>query len=522
MKTPAASWFARRSLILLALGFAGHANAVLWIGPVGNIGLDNPNAISPEEDFFGVAIATGDYNGDGVDDLAVADRQNPNVVRVYFGSAWDIGDPVFNPFLMQTVAVPMVPGTTQGPPVALLAGNLTRDITGDDELIVGVPGDSMTNNNAGAVFVLDKRPEGNWVVSNTIRQGFEGYGGQSEIDDHFGASLAVGFFDQNSLIDLAIGVPGETTNAQTSSGMVYVVYQGIVGLMNDNEEGFYRGVNGLTGVPEAGEQIGFALAAGDFDGDEIDDLAVGIPGASCAGFPNSGSVMVLRGRDDLDGLDAAGVSYWSQAQPGVAGGCETNDRFGSALVAGQFDPTPIGEITTADLAIGVPGEAVSGVNLAGAVAVLYGSPDGITADDNLLLHEGLLPGVGLQPAAFGSRLTRGRINEGAGTRDSLVVASPLATEQGATFAGRVWVIPSRGGDLEPTAAGKLSLTPAYALGPGAASDAFGSQVAVGDFNGDSDNDLAVGVPGHDGDDANSGGVQVMFQSKFIFVDDFED
>lgn len=509
-------------LTFLAAGTIGTAHAVVPLGPVGNLALTNPNAISPADDAFGVAIAVGDYNGDNIDDIAVADRQNPNLVRVYFGSDWDIGDPVFSPLMMQTVAVPMVPGTTPGPPVALLAGNFTRDITGDDELVVGVPGDSMTNNNAGAVFVLDRRPEGHWVVANTIRQGFDGWGGQSEINDNFGASLAAGLFDQNDLVDLAIGVPGETTNGQASSGMVYVIYQGIAGLMNDSEEGFYRGVNGLTGVPEAGEQIGYALAAGDFDGDGRDDLAVGIPGASCAGFANSGSVMVLRGRNDLGGLSAAGVSYWSQTQAGVADDCETGDRFGQSLVAGYFNATPLGDEETADLAVGVPFEAIDGVASAGAVAVLFGSAGGITAVGNRLIHEGGLHGGTLQPAGFGLRLARGRINQGVGTRDSLIVASPLAAENGMGAAGRVWIIPSSAGNLAPARARKLTLAPAYALGPAAASDAFGAQVAVGDFNGDTDNDLAVGVPGHDGLAPNAGAVQLIFQSGFFFVDGFDD
>jgi hypothetical protein len=71
-------------------------------------------------------------------------------------------------------------------------------------------------------------------------------------------------------------------------------------------------------------------------------------------------------------------------------------------------------------------------------------------------------------------------------------------------------------------AGKLSLTPAYQLGPGAALDAVGSQIVIGDFNDDGDNDIAIGAPGHDITGDGSGAVQVIYQSVYIFVDGFED
>jgi hypothetical protein len=333
--------------------------------------------------------------------------------------------------------------------------------------------------------------------------------------------LAVGNFDQNDLPDLAIGVPGETTSGQANSGTAYIVYQGVGGLYPQSVEGFYRGYNGLTGTPNANEQIGYALAAGDFNGDGVDDLAVGIPGTTCAGYVNAGSVMVLLGRDDLDGLDAAGVSYWNQTHAGVLDDCEANDRFGAALVAGNFDATLIGDPVTDDLAIGVPGEAIDGVSLAGAVDVLFGSSDGITADGNLLLHEGMLPGGSPAVSAFGARLAAGRINEGVLTHDSLLIAAPFATVGGLAAAGSGWVVPSSAGELAPDRAVRFAVTPQYAAWPSAGSDGFGSQLAVGDFNGDSDNDIAVGVPGSDVSGSGAGIVQVIYQSGFIFVDGFD-
>jgi hypothetical protein len=491
------------------------------LGPVGSFALPNPNLVDPSDDAFGLAAAAGDFNDDGIADLAVADRQHPTLVHVFLGTAWTIGEPASFPFLMETVVIPAVAGTSAGPPTVLAVGDFGHDATDDDEIVVGVPGDSLDAEGNGAVFVIDRAPGGGWSVIDVIRQGDDGYVGVSEAGDHFGAALAVGNFDQNDLVDLAIGIPGETTGGEVASGVVMVVAQGVGGLFPEGVEVFFRGFNGLTGAPEANEDFGWALAAGDFNGDDVDDLAVGIPGASCAGFVDSGSVMVLFGQDNLDGLDAAGVSYWSQTQAGVLDDCEAGDRFGVALVVGGFDATPIGDPQTDDLAIGVPGEALDGVSLTGAVAVLHGSETGITAGHDLLLHEGMLPGGSLVPAAFGARLAAGRINTGPGTGDSLVIASPLASEGGFPFAGRAWVIPSSLGGLVPERARRFSLTPGYAAAPPAQGDSYGLQLAIGDFNGDGDNDLAVSIPGHDGTADNSGTVQVIYQSDFLFVDGFD-
>jgi len=505
---------------LAVSALAPCARAGIPLAAVGNVALPNPNAVAPDGDRFGSSIASGDFDDDGIGDLAVADRDHPGVVRVFFGTAWDVGEPVGTTFTMETITVPMVPGATVGPSLALAVGDFDHDGHHDDDLVVGVPGDSLSIDNAGAVFAFSRASGGTWSLVATIRQGYDGYIGVSEAGDHFGAALAVGDFNHNGLDDLAIGIPGEMTLGEAGSGTAYIVYQGLGGLSPTGAEAFYRGFNGLTGVPHADEQIGYALAAGDFDGDGATDLAVGIPGATCAGEASAGSVMILHGTNDIGGLVGTPEQYWSQAMPGVSGQCNANDRFGAALVAGRFDNTPIGDPETDDLAIGVPGESIA-VTLEGAVNVVFGSVGGITADGSLYLHESLLPGGNAETSAFGARLAAGRINEAAGSRDSLIIGAPFASEYGIAAAGRVWVLPSVAGHISQERADSRWLTPQYAAWPAGSADGFGTQLAVGDFNGDGYNDLAVGIPNSDATATNAGIVQVIYQSFFLFVDGFD-
>jgi hypothetical protein len=102
-----------------------------------------------------------------------------------------------------------------------------------------------------------------------------------------------------------------------------------------------------------------------------------------------------------------------------------------------------------------------------------------------------------------------------------VVTSPFAAEAGSPVAGRAWYIPANSGGVAPARAQRLWLSPAMAAGPAAANDAFGFQLAIGDFNGDSALDIAFGVPGNDAVASDGGAVQVVYQSDFLFVDGFD-
>src|SRR5829696_4809956 len=215
-------------------------------------------------------------------------------------------------------------------------------------------------------------------------------------------------FNGDGTADLAIGAPGENS----SSGVVHVLYGSGTGLTATGSQLWSQDSPGIAGAPEAGDIFGFALAAGDFNGDTRADLAIGAPGENSF----AGVVHVLYGSGT--GLTATGSQLWSQDSPGIAGAAEPDDIFGEALAAGDFNGDG-----AADLAIGASGEN----SFAGVVHALYGSATvGLTATGSQVWSQDS-PGIAGGAEAFdvfGETLAAGTLGIGAAGTDN-----PAATSQ---------------------------------------------------------------------------------------------
>jgi subtilisin family serine protease len=339
-------------------------------------------------DHFGGALSCGDYDGDGFDDLAIGAPgedvgaiADAGAVNVLYGSSsglTGVGDQLWYQGL------PGVLGAAEGGDgfgSALSSGDYDGD--GFDDLAIGAPGEDVgATMDAGAVNVLYGSLSGLTAIGDQLwQQGAAGVLGAAEAGDRFSDSLASGDYDGDGIDDVAIGAPGEDVGAIVDAGAVNVLYGSLSGLTGVGDQLWQQGAAGVLGAAEAGDHFSDSLASGDYDGDGIDDLAIGAPQEDVGAIVDAGAVNVLYG--SLSGLTGIGDQLWQQGAAGVLGAAEAGDRFGDSLGSGDYD----GDGSN-DLAIGAPQEDVGAIVDAGAVNVLYGSLSGLTGVGDQLWQQG--------------------------------------------------------------------------------------------------------------------------------------
>ncbi|MFS1299177.1 FG-GAP repeat protein [Streptosporangium longisporum] len=220
---------------------------------------------------FGAALAAGDLDGDGDDELAIgAPGLGGGAVGVY-------GLTGRRPSMVtqRTGWVGQHERETDQFGAVLATGDFDGD--GRAEIAVGAPADTMLKNGQGAVTVLDVRRR----RAVLLTQDTPGIGGRAEVWDFFGSALTTGDFDADGRDDLAIGVPGEGLSENQRAmdygdGTVHVVYGSSGGLRAATSEAWSQ--RSLNGRPRYFDRFGAALAAGDLNGDGDDELAIGVPG----------------------------------------------------------------------------------------------------------------------------------------------------------------------------------------------------------------------------------------------------
>jgi hypothetical protein len=332
-------------------GFPGGAFALF--GPVATGTASTARAdvrligVSEGEDA-GHGLAAADFDGDGVDDLAVGAYASS--AGVYYGGVVYVQH---GPFTSGTRSLAGADAILRGTEAGAGAGEyvFAGDVTGDGlaDVLPIASSSSLGSPQAGVVYVVAgpadtdlDLPDADALVVGPAPGAYAG------------ASVAAGDVDGDGNGDLVVGAYGDRTTAKYA-GAVYVVLgplSGDYGLRTDYDVR-------ITGE-RAGDMAGWSVAAGDVDRDGIDDLAIGAVGESSHG-PGSGTVYFLFGPvSGTVGLASADADFYGE------GG---SDRAGSAVVFGDIDGDGWG-----DLAIGAEYQTHAGVS-GGAAYVVYGESE---------------------------------------------------------------------------------------------------------------------------------------------------
>lgn len=488
---------------------------------------------SEAKDFFGSSLTSGDFNGDGYDDVVIsapaediyAPFDNGGQVTVIYGSETGV-DPLMGAEVWSR-GTGVLTGDVQANDLlgsSLASGDFNNDLISD--LAISVPNSNIIFEGqeiegAGAVFILFGTGSGLTAIGHQfLHRGVAGIPGPPIPSEYFGSGLAVGDFDGDGIEDLGIGIPGYSVPAPMSvlaAGAVTIVYgsnAGLSGISPGEDGGRIWTKADIDHPSEEFDQFGLVLETGDFDADGFSDLVVAAPREGVdvgVWIVEAGSVYIFRGSDD--GLTEVDSRFFHQGMNGIFTAAEVQDRFGETLTTGDFDGDG-----NDDLAIGVPFEDYFEID-SGLVQVLFGaSGTGLTIEGSTYLTKVSVGGDFFQENDyFGRALTSGQF-DGQGSMDLAVGAEGTWSEGGSGY-GTAFVI--HGFDIGSTLI--LDQGSGETEGEPEVGDLFGSSLVAGDFNGDSVDDLGIGARRENiGETSDAGAVSIFYGSlAMLFSDGFE-
>lgn len=360
-------------------------------------------------------LATGDINGDGMDDLVLGGEQT--VIR--FGTT-------ANPLTGQSTILktPSFPNSTNSRfGSAVTAGDFNGD--GEDDVVVGDGFAAASGQSgSGAIQVNYGSSSGFTTNPQVFHRDTPGILGLTNPNANFGDALAAGDINGDGFEDLVVGAPG-APDVAAGAGVFHVIYGSASGLTATNSQLIGQSFSGQS--DKTGDLFGAAVAVADVNGDRVADVLVGAPGKN----NDAGQIYVYHGRRNQP---LSNVASRIVSQPDIfSGSAEAGDKFGATI-----DAKDINNDGFADVLIGAPGED----NSAGMVTAVFGTSTGLSNSnfDVRILQQEFNGIAGTREAGdrFGTGIAIGNFN-GSGQLEA-AISAPAEGFGNITNAGMVNII----------------------------------------------------------------------------------
>ncbi|MGN9759036.1 FG-GAP-like repeat-containing protein [Streptomyces sp. SD31] len=234
-------------------------------------------------------LATGDVNGDGIDDVVAAmndgDEYDHRRITYWRGTPDGLAEKI--------VLADSRGFWVQGESLDL------GDVNGDgyDDIVAGRSVDGYDSDldtplpRGGRVGFVPGGADGP-VVSKAmyVNQDSAGVPGAAERADGFGSDVSVADVNGDGYADVSTGVPGEDFSGLSNAGGAIVLRGSASGLTGTGAAGVNQDTTGVPGAAENGDAFGRTTHLVDGNGDGRAELVVGAPGENA----NAGSVWVFK------------------------------------------------------------------------------------------------------------------------------------------------------------------------------------------------------------------------------------
>ncbi len=358
--------------------------------------------------YAGRALAFGDINDDGTDDMLIGD-QDRGTGTVYAAYRPDA------PGLLSTSDATFTGATAiEKFGQSLSIGDLDGD--GEGEVFIGAPENGDVATKTGTVYLFGSGYGGSYATTDADAR-FRGYATTSTPRPMAGTSIATGAdVDGDGYGDLLSGAPGVDTSG-VDSGALYLYFGGTIPSGFQSFPTVAITINGAS----ATDGFGTRVVTGDMDGDGASEFVVGAPNNDTSAT-NAGRVFIFAGGSYTGTYDASSAAICK------INGTVANGSYGDALTLGDFDGSGL-----LDLIVGAP-RATTTVT-GGGITYVQPDPDASTCPTSAATMDGAISGTAAS-SYTGSTLAQGDLN-GDGL-DDFIVGAPNAAS-GASAGGAAYI-----------------------------------------------------------------------------------